>query len=154
MDNIKPFRPGSETVSSFHLSHVRSLIRSHGAGGDAIDPGSNEAGGDDRVAGQVTVRLPGGRVSRALAYEAPACEDLPSRRLAHGVLNGTTYWFRCADAPGVREDFPCFRAYFGHEGAWFFFSTQGAVLPFGAEVNFSGMRSSAQTAPMRLAANN
>lgn len=140
MDNIQPFRPGSKATPSFHLAHVRSLIRCPGTGGDAVDPAPNDTASscDDRVAGEVTVLLPGGRVSRALAFESPACDEVPSQRLAHGVLNGITYWFRCSDAPGVRDDSPCFRAYFDREGVWFFFHTQDRTLPFGAEVSFSG----------------
>ncbi|WP_321963445.1 hypothetical protein [Paraburkholderia sp. J7] len=140
MDNIKPFRPGSKASPSFHLAHVRSLIQCPGTGGDAIDPAPNSTTRicEDRVAGEVTVLLPGGRVSRALAFESPACDEVPSHRFSHGVLNGITYWFRCSDAPGVRDDSPCFRAYFDREGAWFFFYTQDCALPFGAEVSFSG----------------
>ena len=140
MDNIKPFSPGSRAVPSFHLAHVRSLIRCPGAGGDAIDPVPNntERICGNRVAGQVTVLLPGGRVSRALAFESPAGDVVPAHHFAHGVLNGITYWFRCSDAAGVRDDSPCFRAYFVREGAWFFFYTQDCALPFGAEVSFSG----------------
>ncbi|MCP3709855.1 hypothetical protein M3I54_23215 [Paraburkholderia sp. CNPSo 3274] len=139
MANIKPFRPGSKAIPSFHLAHVRSLIWHPGTGGDAIDPAPNNTAPscEDRVAGQVTVLLPGGRVSRALAYQSPACEKVPSHRLAHGVLDGITYWFRCSDAPEVRDDSTCFRAHFAREGAWFFFYTQDCALPFGAEVSFS-----------------
>ncbi|MEM5314613.1 hypothetical protein [Paraburkholderia sp. JHI869] len=139
MDNIKPFRPGSKATPSFHLAHVRSLIRSPGTGGDAIDPAPNHAQStsENRVAGQVTVLLPGGRESRALAFESPTHDEVPSHRFAHGVLDGVTYWFRCAEAPGVRDDSPCFRTYFDREGAWFFFYTQDRALPFGAEVSFS-----------------
>ncbi|WP_233886737.1 hypothetical protein [Paraburkholderia flagellata] len=139
MDNIKPFSPGSRAVQSFHLAHVRSLIRCPGAGGDAIDPVPNNTDRTrgNRVAGHVTVLLPGGRVSRALAFESTAGDVVPSRHFAHGVLNGITYWFRCSDAPGARDDAPCFRAYFDREGAWFFFYTQDCALPFGAEVGFS-----------------
>lgn len=139
MENIKPFRPGSKATPSFHLAHVHSLIRCPAAGGDAIDPAPNKTAPnyEDRAAGQVAVLLPGGRVSRALAYPSPAGEEVPSHRLAHGVLDGITYWFRCSDAPEVRDDSPCFRAFFAREGAWFFFYTQDCALPFGAEVSFS-----------------
>ncbi|QGZ58911.1 hypothetical protein [Paraburkholderia acidiphila] len=140
MDTIQPFRSGSKATPSFHLAHVRSLIRCPGTGGDAVDPARNNMAlnYEDRVAGEVSVILPGGRASHALAFESPACDEVPSHRLAHGVLNGITYWFRCSDAPGVRDDAPCFRAYFDCEGTWFFFYTQDCALPFGAEVSFSG----------------
>ncbi|MCX5539163.1 hypothetical protein M3A49_06580 [Paraburkholderia sp. CNPSo 3076] len=139
MENIKPLRPGSKAIPSFHLAHVRSLIRCPGTGGNAIDPAPNNTAPtcEARVAGQVTVLLPSGNVSRALAFQSPACDEVPSHRLAHGVLDGTTYWFRCSDAPDVRGDSPCFRAYFAREGAWFFFYTQDCALPFGSEVSFS-----------------
>ncbi|WP_322028839.1 hypothetical protein [Paraburkholderia sp. J76] len=138
MDNIQPFRQGSKAMPSFHLAHVRSLIRCPATGGDAIDPAPNNTNlaMQARIAGEVTVLLPGGRVSRAVAFESSARDEVPSHRVAHGVLNGVTYWFRCSDAPGVRDDLPCFRAYFDCDGAWFFFYTQDCALPFGAEVSF------------------
>jgi hypothetical protein len=136
---ISSFRSGKETASSFHLSHVRSLIRDRGESGGATNQVPKEVLSihENRVAGEVAVLLPCGAVSYAVAFEAPARDDVPSRHFAHGVLNGVTYWFRCADTRAGQADASCFRAYFAHEGKWFFFHTQGAALPFGAEVNFS-----------------
>jgi hypothetical protein len=139
MDNIKFSRPVEETVSSFHLSHVRSLIKDPGRWGGATNkvPANADASLWDRAAGQVMVTLPGGRVSWAVAFEALTRDEVPSRRLTHGLLDGVTYWFRCSAAQGRYDDLPCYRAYFRHDGTWFFFYTRGAALPFGALVGFS-----------------
>jgi hypothetical protein len=136
---ISSFRSGKETASSFHLPHVRSLIRDRGESGGATNQVPEEvlSTRETRIAGEVAVLLPCGAVSYADAFEAPAHDDVPSRHFAHGVLNGFTYWFRCATARAEQTDVSCFRAYFAHAGKWFFFHTQGAALPFGAEVSFS-----------------
>jgi hypothetical protein len=145
--------PRHADVPSFHLSHVRSLLRAaEFAFGGATDhvPSNTERTYCDRVRGHVTVILPGGEVGTARAFEALSVDEVPSSRIAHGVLDGTTYWFRCGPPQGRHGEMPRHRAYFEHAGTWLFFYTEGAILPFGANVNFSATVHVPATDPVEL----
>jgi hypothetical protein len=129
----------ADAVSSFHLTHVRSLLNEPKNRGGATNrvPENARRIYSDRVAGHVMVILPGGRTSWAGVFEALTPDEVPAGRVAHGVLDGVTYWFRCSPPQGRRGDVPCHRAYFLRQGKWLFFFTDGEVLPFGAIVEFS-----------------
>lgn len=140
MDTVANPLCNADVAPSFHLSHVRSLLRNpvFAFGGATNDvPFNTERTYGDRVRSYVTVILPGGEAATARAFEALRVDEVPSSRIAHGVFNGTTYWFHCAPAQGRHGELPRHRAYFEHAGTWLFFYTEGAVLPFGAVVNFS-----------------
>jgi hypothetical protein len=154
METLVLFPRHSDAASSFHLSHVRSLLRNADfAFGGATDhvPFNTERTYGDRVRGHVTVVLPGGEAATARAFEALSVDEVPSSRIAHGVLNDATYWFRCAPAQGRHGELPRHRAYFEHAGAWLFFYTEGAALPFGAVVNFSEAVRVPETSPVGIA---
>lgn len=138
MEQFNASRNVAHAVSSFHLTHVRSLLNKPNKRGGATNRVPENAGRtySDRVAGHVTVVLPGGETSRASVFEALTPAEVPAERVAHGVLDGLTYWFRCSPPQGKRGDVPCHRAYFLSRGKWLFFFTDRDVLPFGAVVEF------------------
>lgn len=88
----------ADAVSSFHVAHIRSLLnqRKHRGGATNHVPENARRTYLDRVAGHVMVILPEGRMSWAAVFEALTPEEVPSARVAHGVLDGVTYWFRCS----------------------------------------------------------
>jgi hypothetical protein len=139
MEQINISRRINGGSSSFHLSHVRSLLNKPKNLGGATNrvPENASRAYSDRIAGHVMVVLPCGRTSWASAFEALTPEEVPAGRVAHGVLDGLTYWFRCSPPQGRRGEMPCHRAYFLHEGKWLFFFTDAEALPFGAVVEFS-----------------
>lgn len=139
MEQVNFSRTINGGVSSFHLAHVRSLLNKPKNRGGATNrvPENASRTYSDRVAGHVMVILPGGRRSWAGVFEALTADEVPAGRLAHGVLDNVTYWFRCSPPQGRRGDLPCHRAYFLHRGKWLFFFTDGEALPFGAVVEFS-----------------
>lgn len=126
-------------AQSFHLTHVRSLLRPITAGrASSRLPSQAEPTYRNRARGTVTVVLPGGDVSTTRAFEALCEAEVPQRHLAHAVLNGSTHWFPCSEAEHCpHSNVVCFRAHFRHGGKWLFFFTEGAPLPFGAVVSFS-----------------
>lgn len=153
MQTVVYFPHHADVPSSFHLSHVRSLLRNDAfAFGGATDnvPFNTERTYGDRVRGHVTVVLPCGEVATARAFESMTVDEVPSSRLAHCVLNGVTYWFRCAPAQGKPGELPRHRAYFEHQGTWLFFYTEGAALQFGAEVNFTEAVRTTATNPVDI----
>jgi hypothetical protein len=139
MEQVNSSRTIANAMSSFHLAHVRSLLKKPKNRGGATDrvPENARRTYSDRVAGHVMVVLPGGGTSRAKVFEALTPDEVPAVRVAHGVLDGVTYWFRCSPPQGKRGDVPCHRAYFLCQGKWLFFFTDGEALPFGAVVEFS-----------------
>lgn len=154
MEAVVNFSRHADAVTSFHLSHVRSLLRNADfAFGGATDdvPFNTERTYGDRVRGHVTVILPGGEVATARAFEALCTDEVPSSRLAHGVLNDATYWFRCGPAQRRHGELSRHRAYFEHSGTWHFFYTEGTALPFGATVNFSEAVCLPATSPVGVA---
>ena len=139
MEHVSFSRPVADAASSFHLAHVRSLLNKPKTRGGATTrvPENASRTYSDRVAGHVTVILPSGETSWARVFEALVPDEVPAARVAHGVLDGVTYWFRCSPPQGERGGVPCHRAYFLHEAKWLFFFTDGDALPFGAVVEFS-----------------
>lgn len=139
MEQVSTSRTIANAASSFHLTHVRSLLNKPKIRGGATNrvPENASRTYSDRVAGHVLVVLPGGETSSACAFEALTPGEVPADRVAHGVLDGVTYWFRCSPPQGKRGDMPCHRAYFLYQGKWLFFFTDRDALPFGAVVEFT-----------------
>lgn len=148
MESLYSSRAIAKAASSFHLAHVRSLLNKPKNRGRATNrvPENAMRTYSDRVAGHVKVILPGGEMSWACVFEALTPNEVPADRVAHAVLDGVTYWFRCSPPQGKRGDMPCHRAYFLHQGKWLFFFTDGDALPFGAVVAFSQFASQANAA--------